>query len=426
MPTSIRFWGGYILILLPLTTPPSAAEFFPEPVNTVLWISIDGFRPDYLEKAETPFLDQLRKKSAWTDELWPIFPSVTFPSHVSIATGTYPQEHGIVSNTFYDLETGALHRFPNQADLLEAEPIWITAERQGVRTAVLGWPLSYAQTGDVTATYCAVAFDGSLTDQQRLEQTLDLFENDPSLRLLLSYTVSPDREGHRYGTDHPKVFEAVEDIDMLLKTTFNRAISIWENKKQSPDDQFFLVVTSDHGMRPVQTLVHPEKLTGLENDETTQIITAGNIAHLYLSRDQDTVDQQVVKTKILTQLDSYDFVSVWPREEIPEKWNLRHPTRTGDLLLVLEEGYTFNRLASDLLFPLEGTGRSLGTHGYDPETTAEMRTLLVIHTYPESSSEIHLGNVDALQLHATVARILNIEPAPKARQNPIDWLKQEE
>ncbi|HLS28857.1 MAG TPA: ectonucleotide pyrophosphatase/phosphodiesterase, partial [Opitutales bacterium] len=183
MPASIcSFWGGCLFLLLPLATPPTAAETFSEPTNTVLWISLDGFRPDYLEKAETPFLNEMLKKSAWTDDLWPVFPSVTFPSHVSIATGTYPQEHGIVGNTFYDLETDELHRFPNSSELLEAEPIWITAERQDVRTAVFGWPLSYAQTGDITATYCAVTFDGSLTDKERLEQTAEIFETNQSLR----------------------------------------------------------------------------------------------------------------------------------------------------------------------------------------------------------------------------------------------------
>ncbi|HLS27631.1 MAG TPA: alkaline phosphatase family protein, partial [Opitutales bacterium] len=281
--------------------------------------------------------------------------------------------------------------------------------------------LSYAQTGDITATYCAVTFDGSLTDQERLEQTAEIFETNQSLRLLLSYTTSPDREGHHHGPDTPEVLDAVEKLDTLIKTSFERTIDIWEKRKRSPDDRFFLVLTSDHGMSAVQTLVHPEKLAGLENDESAQVITTGNIAQIYLSRSENAESQKDVKNRIVNRLASYDFVSVWRRDEIPKKWHFRHPTRTGDLLLVLEEGYTFNRLATDVLLPLDGTGRSLGTHGYDAATTPDMRTFLMIHSYPDSSPETYLGRVDSLQLHATVARLLDIDPAPKAQPNAIEW-----
>ena len=67
----------------------------------VLMISIDGFRPDYLDMFKDDcknltrvFMDGVRAKT-----MKPIFPSKTFPNHYTIVTGLYAESHGIVSNS---------------------------------------------------------------------------------------------------------------------------------------------------------------------------------------------------------------------------------------------------------------------------------------------------------------------------------------
>ena len=68
----------------------------------VVLISFDGLRHDYLDRVDTPGFDRLAATGAVADALIPVFPSLTFPSHYSIATGMYPASHGIVGNQFYD------------------------------------------------------------------------------------------------------------------------------------------------------------------------------------------------------------------------------------------------------------------------------------------------------------------------------------
>src|SRR5689334_20739121 len=70
--------------------------------NVVLWISVDGFRGNYVDRGETPYLQSLMKHGVYTKQLVPVFPSLTFPSHVSESTGVLPGAHGIVSNKYYD------------------------------------------------------------------------------------------------------------------------------------------------------------------------------------------------------------------------------------------------------------------------------------------------------------------------------------
>ncbi|HRP61814.1 MAG TPA: alkaline phosphatase family protein, partial [Phycisphaerales bacterium] len=79
---------------------------------TVVWISVDGVRPDYLERGELPFLSKLMREGAVSRQLVPVFPSLTFPSHVSQATGVTAEKHGVTANSFIDKTDWRNHRYP--------------------------------------------------------------------------------------------------------------------------------------------------------------------------------------------------------------------------------------------------------------------------------------------------------------------------
>ena len=108
--------------------------------NYVLMVSFDGFRYDYTSLAETPNFDKLAARGVKADGLIPVFPSLTFPNHYSIATGAYAGTHNITGNSFYDQKYGKKYSLYDRATVRDpkfykAEPIWVTAERQGVQSA---------------------------------------------------------------------------------------------------------------------------------------------------------------------------------------------------------------------------------------------------------------------------------------------------
>lgn len=392
--------------------------------HVVLWISVDGLRSDYLERAETPFLDRLRAEGAFSSEATPPFPAITFSSHVSQATGVLPEKHGVTGNSFYDSRTRRIYRYPGDLSLLEAEPIWITAPRQGIRTAVLDWPLAHNQPGPITSDYFGHAYERGLDDEVRLGRLLDLWEQDEQaqpLRLIMGYVESPDNEGHSFGPGDPLVIEAVEKIDGVLARAFDRALEIWESKEPGPRDNFYLVISSDHGMSRVTTLVHPGNLTGLEGRAGVEIITTGNLGHIHLDQIDDEEERRAAIDQALNRLTEFDFVRGFRREEIPTKWGLRHPTRTGDILLVLETGYTFSRRPREIELDVEEAGGPLGMHGYDPATNPEMLTPLFIFRARDPIGGTVITEAHALQMHATICDLLDIEPAPGALPEPIEW-----
>lgn len=389
----------------------------PAPLPVVLWISLDGIRPDYLDRAETPFFDKIRAQGAWSMETTPVFPTLTFPTHVSQATGVPVERHGITANSFYDNRTGLTLRFPGDSKLLEAEAIWKTASRQGIRTAVIDWPLSHAQTGDVTADYFGERYERNIPDQERIRRLLNIWQNDKGerpLQLLMGYSESPDRQGHAYGPDSPEVDAAVRDMDALMAQVWERAIEIHRRRRSSERDPLFLVISSDHGMSAVHTLVHPGNLTGLGEKQDVAIVTSGNIGYIHLDRVSSPEERGRIARQTLARLSEFPFVEAHLREDLPERWALRHPHRTGDLVLVLETGYTFSARPDGITANAAEAGGPLGMHGYDPALDPNMLSPLLIHSYPETFGGIDLGPIHHLQLHATICRLLGIEPAPGA------------
>ena len=72
----------------------------------VIVLSWDGMRHDFPDRGELPALGRVEREGVRAKRLTPVFPSSTFPGHVSMATGTYPDRHGIVDNVFLDRERG--------------------------------------------------------------------------------------------------------------------------------------------------------------------------------------------------------------------------------------------------------------------------------------------------------------------------------
>ena len=132
-----RLLLGLLLLVLPVRGA--------EPL--LILISLDAFRWDYLEKyaAETPRLRQLAAAGVRAERMISCFPTLTFPNHYSIATGQRPEHHGIVNNDFFDPVLGAAFSYKQHECAIDSrwwggEPIWITAVKQGRRSACMFWP----------------------------------------------------------------------------------------------------------------------------------------------------------------------------------------------------------------------------------------------------------------------------------------------
>ncbi len=135
--------------------PQSATGYEP----TVLLISFDGFRWDYLQKTPTPNLDRFIATGVKAEALIPVFPTTTYPNHYTIVTGLYSANHGLTANNVYDPVLKDYYHFGhmdagiNHSQWWEAKPIWVTAEEAGLITASVFWPGSTVEISGRQMTY---------------------------------------------------------------------------------------------------------------------------------------------------------------------------------------------------------------------------------------------------------------------------------
>jgi hypothetical protein len=124
----------------------------------LILISIDGFRWDYLNLYPAPAIEQLAVSGLSAQALVPVFPTLTFPNHYSIATGLYPANHGIVANRFPGLDQDDWYSYRNR-DTVEdgrwygGEPIWVAAERHGLVSAAYFFVGTEAPVNGISPTH---------------------------------------------------------------------------------------------------------------------------------------------------------------------------------------------------------------------------------------------------------------------------------
>ena len=392
----------------------------------VVWISVDGVRPDYLDRTELAFFRRMMEEGAYSLALAPVFPSMTFPSHASQATGVTVDRHGIPMNSFFDTARGRRYAYPPFGFLLEAEPIWTTAQRQGLRVAVHDWVLSHRQSGAYAAAYSGDRYDDRMTDRQRVERLERVWRKDtgrPPLQLVMGYQVMPDKVGHEFGPNAPEVDASMRATDAHLDWMAEQAVRIFRRRMRRGDVLYF-IVTSDHGMSEVHTVVHPLLLAGVDREEEREekvlVMASGTLAHVYVHGIADEAERERRLDAVIRSVAPHAFATVYRREELPERWGYAHPTRTGDLVITLPAGYTFGRRLEALTGTPAEARASLGMHGCDVAENPEMNGILLIWRYPDPLGGVDLGPTHSLQLHATVARLLGIQPAEGAYAGGVE------
>ncbi len=417
---TMHFFPSFILLpsafILSVSLPLRGAE----PQSTLVWISMDGVRSDYLDRGPLPFLKRLQTEGASSRHFLPSFPPITFPSHCSEATGVPVDKHGITGNGFFDSSNGQSYRFPGDSTLLQAEPIWLTAKRQGVRVLVYDWPLSQAEHLPLHADYSSEKFDNAPSDAERLDHLLDTWRKDydvppeghPPLRLLMGYVEAADPTGHQQGPDSPMIADAMQALDANLASFHERALALWK-EHAGPGDRLYFLLSTDHGMSKVEHLAHLEKMLGvLPNEPDVNVQTVGNLGNVFVSGPER--DKRIAG--YLEKLKAWPFIRVFRREDLPAKWSYAHPTRVGDIVAILPKGYTYSRASPE---PISDGNNPKGMHGYPVEENPEMEGVTLLWRYPEPFGGKDLGIVRWDQYHPTAAGLLGIQPAAGAAGLPI-------
>ena len=327
----------------------------------VVLVSFDGFRSDYLDRFDTPSFDRLARTGVRADGLITVFPSLTFPGHYSIATGLYPEHHGIVGNRFYDPVRDDEFNYRDSDDARDGswwggEPIWVTAETQGMVAAAFFFPGTEATIANIRPTDWR-PYDATVANADRVRQVLGWLARPADRRphLVTLYFSLVDSAGHDLGPDAPAMDRSVEGADRLLG-------QLMEGVDRLPHgDDVYLVVVSDHGMAPID----PERqfvARDLVDLQGVRAVATGPTMSLHVADDRRSRRLRDDLNARLTDARAY------LRAEIPAHLHYRESPRIGDVVVIPEEGaqIRFQRDASP----------PAGMHGWDP-TLPSMHGILL-------------------------------------------------
>ena len=354
---------------------------FAEKESTVIVISMDGVRHDISKNNDLDAFKRMEKNGVRAEYLIPVFQSTTYPAHVSLATGVYPDKHGILHNSFLDKEKG---RFSYDADAnwLDVPPIWVLAEQQNIRSAVFFWVGSETDWHSIGASYRRAPFDANIKEEVKIEQILNWLDmNDEERpRLIMSYWDGTDELGHLQGPSSDDINQQIARQNSLL----NGLLS--EIDKREAWGYVTIFVVSDHGMTEVNHYIDLEAL--LDESGVTATLSEGPaVSHLFL-KEQDIDDA-------LQFFKSQQNIMAFKKEDLPKTWRMNHPTRTGDIVLATEAPSMFTSY-----------GRPNGMHGYAPEME-DMRA--IFYGMGAGINPQQLGPVHQVDLMPTVSKILGIK-----------------
>ena len=391
------------LILATLAAASSVAQRHPfaDLQPTVILVSFDGFRWDYLSKAPTPNLRRLIEHGVHARNLIPSFPSKTFPNHYSIVTGLYPGHHGIVANNIFDPPTGRTFATAKREEIRDpmwwgGTPIWTLVQRVGQKSAPLFWPGSEAPHGGALPSYWQ-PFDENRPANARIDQVLNWLDQPAAQRptFLTLYFEDTDSAGHANGPDSPQVRDAImrDDayIGRLMEGLTRRGIA----------DRVNIVVVSDHGMAAVDDARIVVADDYLSADEVVISDINPTLSVFPKAGKEDDVYRRLAKAN--------PHLTVFRREEIPASWHYRDHPRIPPILGVADEGWQVLRRATADSIAARRIKGARGTHGYDPQLLS-MRAIFIAAgpafkrgaTVPPFEN-VSIYNVLAKILHATAA-----------------------
>ncbi|MGB3544912.1 ectonucleotide pyrophosphatase/phosphodiesterase [Rubrivirga sp.] len=369
------------------------------PERTLVLVSLDGFRHDYLDRdVDAPTLRWVAE-GVRADRLVPVFPTKTFPNHYSLVTGLHPERHGIVGNSMRDperLEGGEPARFSlgNRDAVTDGrwwsgEPIWVTAERQGVSTATIFWPGSESEIGGLRPTTWLV-YDGEMPYLDRVDTALEAVDGGAGFVTL--YFEAVDDAGHRYGPDAPQVAEAIARVDDSLEALVD---GLRDRGRLRDVD---IVVVSDHGMTPVSrddVVFFDDALDPEDYD-----VDWGEVPGVWPRADQDA-------DAIVAALDALPHVRAFRKEDVPARLRYRDNVRIPPVVVLLDEGWT---LTSRDYFERRTDRPSGGTHGFDNQYRSMSGIFLA--RGPRFRSGLEVDSLQTVDVYGIMTAALGLEAAP--------------
>ncbi|KAG0096229.1 hypothetical protein BGZ93_004837 [Podila epicladia] len=374
---------------------------------TIIVLSYDGLRADYLERGLTPTMLSVGEQGIKAEFMQPSFPTLTFPNHYTMCTGLYPTSHGIVANMFHDpaLNEDFNYRIPEKSwdpKWWGGEPIWETAVRQNQRSGVIMWPGGEAMRA-VQPTY-HVRHKSSTPVQAKMDTLLEWLDKPTEERptVMTVYISEVDTAGHHYGPDSKRLQKALTQVDTALASLIDGIHA------RNLDKIVNLLLVSDHGMSYVtetQSIYYDDYI------DTSELVLEESLQpHLGIhTKDPKRLHELYQTLKAAQVKDNLPF-KVYYREDIPARYHYSTNPRIAPVVVLADPGYVMTRRDMDVAV--------VGVHGWDHEME-EMRAIFLASgpAFPQHAQP--LPAFENVELYEIMARTVGL----KVREGATDGVR---
>lgn len=360
----------------------------------LILISIDGFRWDYQAKYETPALDRIAAAGLRAESLRPVYPSLTFPNHYSIATGLYPAEHGIVHNHFPNGRRDAWYHNWDRSSVEDGqwyrgEPVWAVAEKAGLVSAAYYFVGTEAPVGGISPTHWR-PFDASVPAAERVSHVVDWLKLPKAERphMITLYFEDVDNAGHDHGQGSAELAAAVRLVDACIGKLLD-AIAAMPIAGQAN-----VIVVSDHGQSgyddPDGALIleHLIDLDGLE------VVDGGSYVSMFVP---DPGRAAAIRDAIN---ENWQNGRAYLRGETPAHWRVTEDARFPDLFVMADLHHAV------LSTELKRNKIEAGGHGWDPRHR-DMHGIFVA-AGPGLPVGREIGTIGAVDIYPLMLDLLQI------------------
>jgi predicted AlkP superfamily pyrophosphatase or phosphodiesterase len=368
----------------------SAAHTFAAKEQTVVLISIDGLRWDYVDKHGAPNLKKMATNGVTAKKLIPVYPTKTFPNHISIITGLLPVNHGIVDNNFCDKARKnmcySMGKAQADSTWLKGIPLWNLAKMQGLKSATYFWPESDALFNGMLPDYY-FHYSKYSDYQGRVDQIIQWLSLPEAQRprFVAGYFSLVDSMGHEFGPDAIQTRDAVKQIESLIGQLHQRLSQL--------DQDINLVIVSDHGMAnvdPQQSILINE----LPKDENFLVKNSGSRLLIYTKPNAKNPNIAEYKTRL--QKAAKGRYTVLTDTQLAD-YHYDKGTRVGDIVV---------QTTAPAVFTKNKPATYLGTHGY--AYTDDMAATFIA-TGPAFKQGINLDNVNNLDIYPVLAKVMGLK-----------------
>ncbi|MHA2270651.1 MAG: alkaline phosphatase family protein [Candidatus Hodarchaeales archaeon] len=344
-------------------------------VERVVILTLDAFRPTYINKINSPTFDWIIEQGTSADYAITVNPTVTAAAHVSIACGATAGTTGIIGNTFYDwdenetyslfADSGIVHEL---VDLIKVPPAFILAENASTPAAAIGWPYSGGEWTDGTSLskYISYSYLSGLgyhaSNVETARLTANTIVENPELKLIYSRLPGTDYAAHYNSESSAAVIEQIQTCEEGLKTYFEilQDANLLNNT--------VTIILSDHGMMSVSNsqffLTDQDYFKDAVNKTGLTPLIARDAAYdlLYFL---DTTNVTAVEEFASYLTGQAEIEAVFTNEE-QQSIGMYSPVRSANISVFFKPGISSN------------FGRTFtGMHGY-LNSHSEMRTLFMM------------------------------------------------